>query len=78
MSETVKQDLATDSYKLYEFSNNLGYIDEKIPDDVYKTILDEIDISFREKHPHNTKLVGNIEEQYYMLSLIHISEPTRR
>ena len=66
MSKTVKQDLATDSYKLYEFSNNLGYIDEKIPDDVYKTILDEIDISFREKHPHNTKLVGNIEEQYYM------------
>ena len=63
----VRQELETDSYKIYEFSNNLGYIDEKIPYDVYKTILDEIDISFREKHPHNTKLVGNIEEQYLQL-----------
>ena len=50
MSKMVKQDLEIDSYRMYEFSNNIGYIDEKIPDDVYKTILDEIDISFREKH----------------------------
>ena len=27
----VRQELETDSYKIYEFSNNLGYIDEKIP-----------------------------------------------
>ena len=62
----VRQGLETDSYKIYEFSNNLGYIDEKIPDDVYKTILEEIDTAFTKKNPHNKKLVGNIEEQYYM------------
>ena len=36
----------SDSYKLYEFSNNLGYIDEKMPDDVYKILLEEIDVAF--------------------------------
>tara|TARA_B100000902_G_scaffold394643_1_gene451382 strand:+ start:543 stop:1220 length:678 start_codon:yes stop_codon:yes gene_type:complete len=52
--------------KLYEFSNNLGYVDDKVPDDVYKIVLEEIETAFNLKHPHNTKLVGNIEEQYYM------------
>ena len=37
-----------------------------MPDDVYKTVLDEIDIAAGQKVPHNTKLVGNIEEQYLM------------
>ena len=55
-----------DNYKIYEFSNNLGYIDEKIPDDVYKILLEEIDIAFEQSQPHNDKLVGNIEEQYLM------------
>ena len=54
------------NYKIHEFSNNLGYIDEKMPDDVYKIVLDEIDIAAGQKVPHNTKLVGNIEEQYLM------------
>ena len=54
------------NYKLHEFTNNLGYIDEKIPDDVYQIILDEIDIAAGTKIAHNTKLVGNIEEQYLM------------
>ncbi len=55
-----------DNYKIHEFSNNLGYIDEKMPDDVFKIVLDEIDIAAGQKVPHNTKLVGNIEEQYLM------------
>ena len=55
------------SYKLYEFSNSLGYIDEKIPDDVYKILLEEIDTAFKQSQPHNDKLVGNIEEQYTCL-----------
>ena len=55
-----------DNYNIHEFSNNLGYIDEKMPDDVYKIVLDEIDIAAGQKVPHNTKLVGNIEEQYLM------------
>ena len=54
------------NYKIHEFSNNLGYIDEKMPDDVFKIVLDEIDIAAGQKVPHNTKLVGNIEEQYLM------------
>ena len=62
----VRQELETDSYKIYEFSNNLGYIDEKIPDDVYKILLEEIDVAFEHSQPHNDKLVGNIEEQYTM------------
>ena len=37
-----------------------------MPDDVYKIVLDEIDIAAGQKVPHNTKLVGNIEEQYLM------------
>ena len=56
----------SNSYKLYEFSNSLGYIDEKIPDDVYKILLEEIDTAFEQSQPHNDKLVGNIEEQYTM------------
>ena len=55
-----------DNYRIYEFTNNLGYIDEKMPDDVYQIILDEIDIAAGRKVAHNTKLVGNIEEQYLM------------
>ena len=55
-----------DNYNIHEFSNNLGYIDEKMPDDVFKIVLDEIDIAAGQKVPHNTKLVGNIEEQYLM------------
>ena len=55
-----------DNYRIYEFTNNLGYIDEKMPDDVFKIVLDEIDIAAGQKVPHNTKLVGNIEEQYLM------------
>ena len=55
-----------DNYKIHEFSNNLGYIDEKMPDDVFKIVLDGIDIAAGQKVPHNTKLVGNIEEQYLM------------
>ena len=62
----VRQEHEQDNYRIHEFSNNLGYIDEKIPDDVYKTILEEIDTAFTKKNPHNKKLVGNIEEQYYM------------
>ncbi len=53
-------------YKIHEFISNLGYIDDKVPDDVYKIILDEIDIAAGKKIHHNTKLVGNIEEQYSM------------
>ena len=37
-----------------------------MPDDVFKIVLDEIDIAAGQKVPHNTKLVGNIEEQYLM------------
>ena len=62
----LRQELDQDNYRIHEFSNSLGYMDEKIPDDVYKIILDEIDTAFTKKDPHNTKLVGNIEEQYYM------------
>ena len=47
-----------DNYRIYEFTNNLGYIDEKMPDDVYQIILDEIDIAAGRKIAHNTKLVG--------------------
>jgi len=54
------------NYKIHEFTNNLGYIDEKMPDDVYQIILDELDIAAGRKIAHNTKLIGNIEEQYLM------------
>lgn len=54
------------NYKMHEFSNNLGYIDEKMPDDVFKIVLDEIETAAGKKIAHNTKLVGNIEEQYLM------------
>ena len=37
-----------------------------MPDDVYKIVLEEIDIAFEQSQPHNDKLVGNIEEQYLM------------
>ena len=36
----LRQEHEQDNYRIHEFSNNLGYIDEKIPDDVYKTILE--------------------------------------
>ena len=64
----VRQELETDSYKIYEFSNNLGYIDEKIPDDVYKILLEEIDVAFEHSQP-NLKIIYEVEQVYTNRSL---------